>query len=267
MHASAQMKKAALEATRQELDALCARGVRMEGNAFSPIVLIKGDLNEEERAGGALLGGADGTALRASCTAIGYAPEDFCALAAVAGEGDDPALTLGATLPTEVFRETLEALDPEAVLLLDATAADLMRETYADALVAIDDFDTRDAQAWPGGSCAGPSRVGARWIRGRAGRQARKAAHVGLYQTDRSRRRSVLRTGAGLDARHIYWLVNFALEPVLLSSLAAFVFCRFVNCTVLGAQLARQLLLGRKKWQIFCGKHLVVIFGKRVLNN
>lgn len=142
MHASAQMKKAALEAARQELDALCARGVRMEANAFSPIVLIKGDLNEEERAGGALLGGADGTALRASCTAIGYAPEDFCALAAVAGEGDDPALKLGATLPTEVFREALEALDPEAVLLLDATAADLMRETYADALVAIDDFDT-----------------------------------------------------------------------------------------------------------------------------
>ena len=99
---------------------------------FAPIVLIKGDLNEEERAGGALLGGADGTALRASCTAIGYAPEDFCALAAVAGEGDDPALTL-VTLPTEVFREALEALDPEAVLLLDATAADLMRETYAGA--------------------------------------------------------------------------------------------------------------------------------------
>lgn len=142
MHASAQMKKAALEATRQELDALCARGVRMEGNAFSPIVLIKGELNEGERAGGALLSGADGTALRASCTAIGYAPEDFCALASVAGEGDDPALEAGKTLPTEVFREALEALDPEAVLLLDTAAADLMRETYADALVAIDDFDT-----------------------------------------------------------------------------------------------------------------------------
>ena len=142
MHASAQMKKAALEATRQELDALCARGVRMEGNAFSPIVLIKGELNEGERAGGALLGGADGAALLASCTAIGYAPEDFCALASVAGEGDDPALEAGATLPTEVFREALEALDPEAVLLLDTAAADLMRETYADALVAIDDFDT-----------------------------------------------------------------------------------------------------------------------------
>ena len=75
---------------------------------------------------------------------------------------------------------------------------------------------------------------------------------MGLYQTDRPRRRSVLRTGAGLDARHIYWLVNFALEPVLLSSLAAFVFCRFVNCTVLGAQLARQLLLliWRASWRV-----------------
>ena len=62
--------------------------------------------------------------------------------AAVAGEGDDPALKLGAMLPTEVFREALEALDPEAVLLLDNNAADAMRETYADMLVAIDDFDT-----------------------------------------------------------------------------------------------------------------------------
>ena len=38
--------------------------------------------------------------------------------------------------------EALEALDPEAVLLLDNSAADVMRETYADMLVAIDDFDT-----------------------------------------------------------------------------------------------------------------------------
>ena len=84
------------------------------------------------------------TRFRPSCSskAIGYAPEDFCALASVAGEGDDSALEAGATLPTEVFREALEALDPEAVLLLDTAAADLMRETYADALVAIDDFDT-----------------------------------------------------------------------------------------------------------------------------
>ena len=49
---------------------------------------------------------------------------------------------MGETLPCELFREALEALDPEAVLLLDNNAADAMRETYADMLVAIDDFDT-----------------------------------------------------------------------------------------------------------------------------
>ena len=45
-------------------------------------------------------------------------------------------------MATEVFREALEALDPEAVLLLDDAAADAMREAYADALVVIEDFDT-----------------------------------------------------------------------------------------------------------------------------
>ncbi len=144
MQTSAEAKKQAiLAATRQELDALCARGVRMEGNAFSPIVLVKGQLNDAEAAGGDLLAGADGQALRAALTAIGYAPEDFCALATVAGKTDEPAaVPAGEPLPQALFREALEALDPEAVILLDTTAADLMRETYADALVAIEDFDT-----------------------------------------------------------------------------------------------------------------------------
>lgn len=136
-------KQAILAATRQELDALCARGVRMEGNAFSPIVLVKGQLNDVEAAGGDLLAGADGQALRAALTAIGYAPEDFCALTTVAGKTDEAAaVPEGEPLPQALFREALEALDPEAVILLDTTAADLMRETYADALVAIEDFDT-----------------------------------------------------------------------------------------------------------------------------
>lgn len=136
-------KQAILAATRQELEALCARGVRMEGNAFSPIVLVKGQLNDAEAAGGDLLAGADGQALRAALTAIGYAPEDFCALATVAGKTDEPAaVPAGGPLPQGLFREALEALDPEAVILLDTAAADLMRETYADALVAIEDFDT-----------------------------------------------------------------------------------------------------------------------------
>ena len=142
-------KQAILEATRQELDALTAQGVWMEGNAFSPVVLVKGQLNDAEAAGGSLLAGADGTALRASLAAIGYAPEDFCALSAVAQASDEPAaVPAGEPLPQALFREALEALDPEAVILLDTVAADLMREAYADALVVIEDFD--EAMLKPG---------------------------------------------------------------------------------------------------------------------
>ena len=97
--------------------------------------------SKAERSGGELAAGPDGAALRKALGAIGYAPEDFCVLASVAGVGDG-AVAVGETLPCELFREALEALDPEAVLLLDNNAADAMRETYADMLVAIDDFDT-----------------------------------------------------------------------------------------------------------------------------
>ena len=132
-----QKKEAIAQAAEQELTSLAVRGVRIVGNACSPIVLVKGDLDEAERSGGELAAGPDGAALRKALGAIGYAPEDFC----VAGVGDG-AVAVGETLPCELFREALEALDPEAVLLLDNNAADAMRETYADMLVAIDDFDT-----------------------------------------------------------------------------------------------------------------------------
>lgn len=144
MHESAPTKKEALlDAARQEVEALRGRGVRMVGNAFSSILLIKGQLNDAELAGGELLSGADGAALRSALTAIGYGPEDFCAMSAVAGAADVSApVAAGETLPLELFREAVEALDPEAIILLDTPAADLLRETYADALVAIEDFDT-----------------------------------------------------------------------------------------------------------------------------
>ena len=132
-----QKKEVIAQATEQELASLAVRGVRIVGNACSPIVLVKGDLDEAERSGGELAAGPDGAALRKALGAIGYAPEDFCVLASVAG-----AVAVGETLPCDLFREALEALDPEAVLLLDNSAADAMRETYADMLVAIDDFDT-----------------------------------------------------------------------------------------------------------------------------
>ena len=142
---AAERKEALAAAEEQELGSLQARGVRMAGNAFSPIVLVKGELNEAERSGGELLAGADGTALRSALAAIGWAPEDFCALAAVAGAGEggaESAAAPGEPLPPELFREALEALDPEAVVLLDDAAADVMREAYADALAIIEDFDT-----------------------------------------------------------------------------------------------------------------------------
>ncbi|MEE0377056.1 MAG: hypothetical protein UDV71_01315 [Collinsella sp.] len=136
-----QKKEAIAQAAEQELASLVGRGVRIAGNACSRIVLVKGDLDDAERSGGELAAGADGAALRKALGAIGYAPEEFCVLASVAGAGDG-AVTVGHALPCDLFREALEALDPEAVLLLDNSAADVMRETYADMLVAIDDFDT-----------------------------------------------------------------------------------------------------------------------------
>ena len=113
-----QKKEAIAQATEQELTSLAVRGVRIVGNACSPIVLVKGDLDEAERSGGELAAGPDGAALRKALGAIGYAPEDFCVLASVAGAGDG-AVAVGETLPCELFREALESLDPEAVLLLE----------------------------------------------------------------------------------------------------------------------------------------------------
>lgn len=138
-------KEALAAAVEQELGSLQARGVRIAGNAFSPVVLIKGELNADELAGESLLSGADGTALRAALSAIGWEPQDFCALATVFGTGEPGIVdgpVPGDAVPAELFREALEALDPEAIVLLDDAAADAMREAYADALAIIEDFDT-----------------------------------------------------------------------------------------------------------------------------
>lgn len=144
-------RKAALAAqAKQEFESLERRGVVLAGNGFSPVVLVKGELNDDELAGAELLSGADGAALRSALSAIGYAPEDFCALSALAATDLAPEASAqpGAPLPVELFREALEALDPEAVVLLDDIATALMREAYVDALVAIEDFDT--AMLMPG---------------------------------------------------------------------------------------------------------------------
>ena len=75
---------------------------------------------------------------------LGYAPEDFCALASVAGaceEGVVATYAPGDTLPPELFRWALEALDPEAVVLLDDAASAMMREAYAEELAEVEQFN------------------------------------------------------------------------------------------------------------------------------
>ena len=59
-----QKKEAIAQAAEQELTSLAVRGVRIAGNACSPIVLVKGDLDEAERSGGELAAGPDGAARR-----------------------------------------------------------------------------------------------------------------------------------------------------------------------------------------------------------
>lgn len=138
-------KEALAAAVEQEMASLQARGARVSGNAFSPVLLVKGELNVDERQGAELLSGADGRALRAALSAIGWEPQDFCTLATVFGEAD-PSIAdcpqADEPLPVDMLREAVEALDPEAIVLLDNAAADALRETYADALAIIEDFDT-----------------------------------------------------------------------------------------------------------------------------
>lgn len=146
---TADRKSALLNQVSQELGSLESRGLRAVGNGFSPVLLVKGELNAAEEAGGELLAGTDGKALRSALSAVGFAPEDFCGMAAVYGEGQDPSAGApGSPLSVAFFREAVEAFDPEAVILLDDAATALMREAYADALAAIEDFDT--AMLMPG---------------------------------------------------------------------------------------------------------------------
>ena len=97
-------REAYVEKARAELSGLAARGVRMGGNAFSAVVLAKGDLSPEEQAGAELLSGPDGVALRKSLAKLGYEPEDWCTICLP--EPGSPG-----ALPAPLVREALAALD------------------------------------------------------------------------------------------------------------------------------------------------------------
>lgn len=122
-------RRACVDKTAAEVDALVRRGVRLGGNAFSSVLFVKGDLSEAERGGDEPFSGEDGRALKASLKALGYPPEDWETLLAV---GDD-----GAPLDADLLREAVCAVDPVTLVCCDEPAAAVVREAYADELASL----------------------------------------------------------------------------------------------------------------------------------
>ncbi len=118
---------------KAELGSLAERGVVTSGNAFSSVLFVKGAPNADELAGARPLSGADGKALRAALTALGYAPEDWCAMLAVSRDG--------AALGADLLREAVAAYDPATLIACDEAAAQALREAYAEQLSRLSDFD------------------------------------------------------------------------------------------------------------------------------
>lgn len=118
---------------RAELEGLAAQGVVMAGNAFSSVLLVKGQPSKDERKGAPLLSGDDGTALRAALQALGYAPEDWAGLASWSKGGKQ--------VPSLLMREAICALDPATLVACDEPAANMVREAYAQDLASLESFD------------------------------------------------------------------------------------------------------------------------------
>lgn len=119
---------------RVELDALVKEGVSMCGNAFSSVLLVKGEPGPAELAGEPLLSGPDGKALRAALLKLGYAPEDWAGVDGYASP--------------RLFRQAVAVLDPSTLVACDERAAALVRDAFADELCELKNLD--DAMLVPG---------------------------------------------------------------------------------------------------------------------
>lgn len=128
--------RAYVEKTRHELTELEEAGARTVGNAFSSVLLVKGEPGPAEKEGGAPFSGADGKALRAALLRLGYAPEDWA--------GVDAAPPMSPAL----LRQAVTVLDPATLVLCDEAAAALARDAYADDLCGL--LDLQDALLSPG---------------------------------------------------------------------------------------------------------------------
>ena len=119
-----QVRQIYLERTQEELESLADEGFATAGNAFCTILLVKGRPGPCEAAGGELLGGPDGQALRAALARLGWADDEWAALATfLAHDGMPQADPADVAVAVEVF-------DPECVVALDTPAAHALAHAW-----------------------------------------------------------------------------------------------------------------------------------------
>jgi len=90
---------------------------RWSGDVFAEVVLVKGDAGPAEVAGGRALTGPDGQAAKKALEALGFDPKAVFATVA------RPDPDIDADLIRQRLRMQVEAVDPYAVVALDAVAA------------------------------------------------------------------------------------------------------------------------------------------------
>lgn len=123
---SKDIRAAYLETMQQETRKLQNEGVTLAGQAFSPLLILKGNLSDAEKDGAELLSGSDGKALHAALAALGYPPEAWCTAATV-----QPS---GAPISGSLLRLSIASLQPNTLLICDDAAARIVREAYAQEL-------------------------------------------------------------------------------------------------------------------------------------
>ena len=110
-------KEAYMAKTTHEFGDFAAQGVCMAGNAFTSVLLVKGQEDFEE---------AELSALKASLEHLGYAPEAWATLLTTTKTGDpiNPLLV----------RQAISAFSPDTVLMVNDAAVTSVREAYADEI-------------------------------------------------------------------------------------------------------------------------------------
>lgn len=125
-HTNDDIRAAYLEVMQKETRELQDDGVNLAGQAFSPLLILKGNLSDAEKNGAELLSGPDGEALRAALDALGYPPEAWCTAATMQSSG--------APLSGDLLRLTVTSLQPNTLIICDEEAARIVREAYAEEL-------------------------------------------------------------------------------------------------------------------------------------